>query len=137
MLNHLEPYLLAPSSLTPTALRHRASALLADPAVALGPGATAVCVRANPLYDAWLLRWEPGPASAPHPHPVGHGVLTVVEGVLRETVEGRESLIVPGETVAVGAAHQLEVVTPGAVALHLSSPPAGTASCLAPALLAR
>ncbi|GAA0237319.1 hypothetical protein [Cryptosporangium japonicum] len=136
MLDFPEPYLLAPSSLTPTALRERAEALLAvtDATVfsALAPG-DAVELRGNFLYDAWLVRLGPDAASDLHAHSHGFGTVAVVSGALRETratVDGLdERVVTSGETVATrpGDTHRLTVEGDGAVAVYLASPPKRTA----------
>ena len=59
MLTHLEPFLLAPSALTPTAQSRLAAELAATPVVwqdALrNLGAEPVRLRHNPLYEVWLV----------------------------------------------------------------------------------
>jgi hypothetical protein len=151
VLHHLEPYLLAPSALTPTALLERAAQLADSAAVrhavdALAAGAP-VRVRHTPLYDAWLLRWEPGHRSDLHAHEGAHGAYAALTGRFRETVAVASALshrlIDTGERVAFrpGHLHQLAAVGAGpAVSLHLFSPPrpAGPCQPLAPAaVLAR
>ncbi|MFG1928571.1 hypothetical protein [Cryptosporangium sp. NPDC048952] len=129
MLDFPEPYLLAPSSLTPTALQERAEALLAvtSPTV-LAPG-DAVELRGNFLYDAWLVRLGSDAASDLHAHESGFGVVAVVTGALRETratADGLdERVVTAGEMVATrpGDTHRLTVEGDGAVAVYLASPP--------------
>ncbi len=137
MLNHLEPYLLAPSSLTPTGLLERAACLLGDPALAaaLARGDQVTRLRANPLYDAWLVRWAPGEQTDLHIHDGTYGAYAVVGGLLRETAAAadglRERLVVAGERVAYRPSytHRLAAVGP-TTTLHLSSPPRSGAPCL-------
>jgi quercetin dioxygenase-like cupin family protein len=106
MLDFPEPYLLAPSSLTPTALRERAAAILADPGVldpaklAALPVGGAVELRGNFLYDAWLVRLGPRAASDLHAHERGYSAVAVVSGALRETRATLDGLYV--RTVAAG-----------------------------------
>ena len=135
MLDFPEPYLLAPSSLTPTALRERAEWVLAvtDPTVVADlPVGGAVELRGNFLYDAWLVRLGPDAASDLHAHEHGFGTVAVVAGALRETRasdEGLDERVVPaGETVATrpGDTHRLTVEGGGAVAVYLASPPKGS-----------
>jgi hypothetical protein len=61
MFDHPELYLLAPSSLTPTALREREDTIRTELTAAGGLDAVlgdepALRVRHNFLYDAWLIR---------------------------------------------------------------------------------
>jgi len=134
MLDFTEPYLLAPSSLTPTALRERAEALLTvtDPAVVDDlPVGAAVELRGNFLYDAWLVKLGPDAASDLHAHERGFGTVAVVAGALRETRASADGLdervVTAGETVATrpGDTHRLTVDGAGAVAVYLASPPKG------------
>ncbi|WP_157018459.1 cupin domain-containing protein [Cryptosporangium arvum] len=136
MLDFPEPFLLAPSSLTPTALRERAEALLAvTDATVLSelPVGGAMELRSNFLYDAWLVRLGPGAASDLHAHEHGFGTVAVVSGALRETRASTEGLdervVTAGETVATrpGDTHRLTVEEDGAVAVYLASPPKRTA----------
>jgi hypothetical protein len=149
MLDFPEPYLLAPSALTPTALRERAAAMLADldPDTLTGlPVGGSVALRGNFLYDAWLVRLGPAAASDLHAHERGYGAVAVVSGALRETRATPDGLYVStvnaGETVATrpGDTHRLTVAeaadqladdnladAAGTVALYLASPPRGTA----------
>lgn len=152
MLSHLEPYLLAPSALTPTALLQRAHDLLSDPAVAaaLASGERAVLVRSNPLYDAWLVRWSADDATDLHSHADSYGAYAVVAGEFREVAAAedglRERIVARGERVGFqpGYAHRLSPAATDsagtgdagigdAVTLHLSSPPRAAAPCLVPA----
>lgn len=138
-LDHLEPYLLAPSSLTPTALRERAETITAEitaaggaEALLAGSGGAPVALRGNFLYDAWLVRWAPGDATDLHAHTVGFRTVTVLGGGLTETVATREGLdetvLAPGEQLAArpGHTHRLVAGEAGAISLLLSSPPALT-----------
>ncbi|GAA3394532.1 cupin domain-containing protein [Cryptosporangium minutisporangium] len=136
MLDFPEPYLLAPSSLTPTALRERAELLLTvtDPTVVDEvPVGGAVELRGNFLYDAWLVRLGPDAASDLHAHEHGFGTVAVVSGALRETRASREGLdervVTAGEMVSTrpGDTHRLTVEGDGAVAVYLASPPRGAA----------
>jgi quercetin dioxygenase-like cupin family protein len=135
-LDHLEPYLLAPSSLTPSALRERAEIITAEIAAAGGAEALLaaadgepVALRGNFLYDAWLVRWAPGDATDLHAHTVGFQTVTVLDGVLRETVATAEGLdeadLAAGGQLAArpGHTHRLTAGKGGAVSLMLSSPP--------------
>ena len=146
MLNFLEPYLLAPSALTPTALLERAALIAETPTLldALKAGsATPVRVRHTPLYDAWLLPWELGTATELHAHDGAHGAYVALSGVFRETIASssavRERLVMPGERVAFRPeyTHRLAAVAgEAAVTLHLSSPPRPSGPCT-PAVPAR
>ena len=135
-LDHLEPYLLAPSSLTPSALRERAEIITAEIAAAGGAEALLaaadgepVALRGNFLYDAWLVRWAPGDATDLHAHTVGFQTVTVLAGALRETVATTEGLdeaeLTAGEQLSArpGHTHRLVATKGGAVSLVLSSPP--------------
>jgi quercetin dioxygenase-like cupin family protein len=135
-LDHLEPYLLAPSSLTPTALRERAEIIAAEIAAAGGADTllaandgAPVALRGNFLYDAWLVRWAPGDATDLHAHEVGFQTVTVLEGALRETVATAAGLdeaeLARGAQLAArpGYTHRLVAGAAGAVSLVLSSPP--------------
>lgn len=138
-LDHLEPYLLAPSSLTPSALRERAEIITAEIAAAggaeamlAGSGGEPIALRGNFLYDAWLVRWAPGDATDLHAHSVGFRTVTVLGGSLRETVATEDALdeteLTTGEQLAArpGHTHRLVAGESGAVSLLLSSPPALT-----------
>jgi mannose-6-phosphate isomerase-like protein (cupin superfamily) len=146
MLSHLEPYLLMPSSLTPTALLERAGLIAGTPALldalagAADPTAP-VRVRHTPLYDAWLLPWQLGAATSLHAHDGAYGAYVAVRGAFRETIASasavRERLVLAGEQVAFrpGYAHRLAAVAgEPAVTLHLSSPPRPHGPCT-PAVL--
>jgi quercetin dioxygenase-like cupin family protein len=135
-LDHLEPYLLAPSSLTPTALRERAGIIAAEivaaggaPALLAANDGEPVALRGNFLYDAWLVRWAPGDATDLHAHKVGFQTVTVLAGALRETVataEGLDEAQLPAGTQLAarpGYTHRLVAGQAGAVSLVLSSPP--------------
>lgn len=134
MLSHLEPYLLMPSALTPTALLERAEAIAAsvtnDTLVGDGP----VRIRHTPLYDAWLLPWEPGAATSLHAHDGAHGAYVVVSGEFRETIASesgvRERVVAADEKVAFRPeyTHRLTATGP-ALTLHLFSPPRPTGPC--------
>lgn len=139
MLSHLEPYLLAPSALTPTALLERAAQLADTPALldalAADPGVP-VRVRHTPLYDAWLLPWQVGAVTELHAHDGAHGAYVALSGVFRETIATssavRERLVHPGERIAFRPdyAHRLAAVGgEPAVTLHLSSPPRPSGPC--------
>jgi hypothetical protein len=146
MLGHLEPYLLAPSSLTPTALLERAALIAATPTLldslgSVAAGGVPVRVRHTPLYDAWLLPWELGTATELHAHDGAHGAYVALRGVFRETIATasavRERLVLAGERVAFRPeyAHRLAAVAGApAVTLHLSSPPRPTGPCTPPVL---
>ncbi|TQS42444.1 hypothetical protein [Cryptosporangium phraense] len=134
MLDYPEPYLLAPSALTPTALRERASSVVIDDAVlAALPVGGAVELRGNFLYDAWLVNLGPDAASDLHAHEAGYGAVAVVSGALRETRASRDGLdervVLPGAAVTTrpGDTHRLTVEGAGAVAVYLASPPRGAA----------
>jgi hypothetical protein len=124
MLSHLEPYLLMPSALTPTALAERAAAILANLSSA-EPGR----LRHTPLYDAWLVPWE---RTDVHTHDA-FAVYVPLTGALRETALGEtalgeaavtERVIGPGERITYrpGDTHRL---TPDGetLVLALHSPP--------------
>jgi hypothetical protein len=154
MLDFPEPYLLAPASLTPTALRERAAAMLAeanvaDPApLAALPVGGALRLRGNFLYDAWLVRLGPEAASDLHAHESGYGAVAVVAGALRETRATPDGLYVrtllagamittrPGDTHRLsvtestgttGTTGSTGTTESGAVAIYLASPPRGAA----------
>jgi quercetin dioxygenase-like cupin family protein len=135
-LDHLEPYLLAPSSLTPTALQERADLISAEIAAAGGAAALLagndgqpVALRGNFLYDAWLVSWAPGDATDLHAHRIGFQAVTVLEGTLRETIATSDGLdeaeLTAGGrlTTRPGHTHRLVAGQTGAVSLVLSSPP--------------
>ncbi|MFG1924756.1 hypothetical protein [Cryptosporangium sp. NPDC048952] len=136
-LDHLEPYLLAPSSLTPSALRERADLITAEidaaggaEAMLAASGGEPVALRGNFLYDAWLVRWAPGDATDLHAHTIGFRTVTVLGGTLNETVASEHGLdeteLTTGEQLAArpGHTHRLVAGGAGAVSLLLSSPPA-------------
>jgi quercetin dioxygenase-like cupin family protein len=133
MLSHLEPFLLMPSALTTTALRERAEQLAAAPELqdALSRlGDQPIRVRHTPLYDAWLLPWAPDSSTDLHVHDAAHGVITVLDGTLREAVTSEsgveERAVATGQAIgyAPGDAHRLTALNGApAVTLHLSSPP--------------
>ncbi|MFI5959284.1 hypothetical protein [Cryptosporangium sp. NPDC051539] len=134
MLDYPEPYLLAPSALTPTALRERAESMVVDAALLADlPIGGAVELRGNFLYDAWLVKLGPDAASDLHAHEAGYGAVAVVSGALRETRASRDGLdervVRAGGTVSTrpGDTHRLTVEGPGAVAVYLASPPRGDA----------
>ena len=137
MLHHPEPYLLAPSALTATALLERAAQMAALPALldALRAGGGPVRVRHTPLYDAWLVPWEQGDATDLHAHGGAHGAYVPLSGALVETAASaaavRERVVLAGERVAFRPdyAHRLAAVEGPAVSLHLSSPPRPTGGC--------
>jgi quercetin dioxygenase-like cupin family protein len=135
-LDHLEPYLLAPSSLTPTALRERAEIITAQIDAAGGAEALLAAsngqpveLRGNFLYDAWLVGWAPGDATDLHAHTKGFQTVTVLGGGLRETVATPDGLdetdLVTGDQLALrpGHTHRLVAGSAGAASLVLSSPP--------------
>lgn len=133
MLDFPEPYLLAPSSLTPTALRERAAAMLAgvdSTALAGLPVGGAVELRDNFLYDAWLVRLGPDAASDLHAHEQGFSAVAVVSGALRETRATPDGLylrtVAAGEMISTrpGDTHRLTVAdADSTVAIYLASPP--------------
>jgi predicted metal-dependent enzyme (double-stranded beta helix superfamily) len=51
-------------------------------------------LQTGPGYEVWLLSWLPGQGSGLHDHGGSSGVLTVLQGALRERALGRQ-----GETV--------------------------------------
>ncbi|MCW2503497.1 MAG: cysteine dioxygenase [Actinomycetia bacterium] len=144
MLSHLEPYLLMPSALTPTALIERADQLAASAALRdalLGLGEVPVRIRHTPLYDAWLLPWAAGSVADLHSHDGSYGAVAAVHGVLRETVSTadgvRERIVRPGDRHGYrpGDAHRLAAGDARAVTLHLSSPPLPSGPCFSAAPL--
>lgn len=137
MLSHLEPYLLMPSALTPTALLQRADQIAAT--VTINTLTGPVRVRHTPLYDAWLLPWERDAVTTLHAHDGSYGAYVALSGTFRETVASesgiRERLVVTGEKVVFrpGYTHRLTTSAP-AVSLHLFSPPRPSGPCaVAPA----
>lgn len=133
MLSHLEPYLLAPSALTPTALLERAatlvdSAMLTN-ALPLLDEREALRLHHNPLYEAWLVPWVTGASTDLHTHQGGYGAYVPIRGLFRETIvsgSGMLDRLVPtAERVAHRPAytHRLAAVAGPAVTLHLVSPP--------------
>jgi Cysteine dioxygenase type I len=142
MLSHIEPYLLMPSALTPTALLERAEQIAA--AVTINTLAGPVRVRHTPLYDAWLLPWEGDAVASLHAHDGSYGAYVALSGSFRETIASEsgivERLVLAGEKVALrpGYTHSLTTSAP-AVSLHLFSPPRPSGPCavtpaVAPAL---
>jgi quercetin dioxygenase-like cupin family protein len=134
MLNHLEPYLLMPSALTPTALLERAEAIAATVTNDTHLGAGPVRIRHTPLYDAWLVPWEPGAATALHTHDGAHGAYVALSGEFQETIASesgvRERVVAAGEKVAFRPeyTHRLTATGP-AMSLHLFSPPRAAGPC--------
>jgi predicted metal-dependent enzyme (double-stranded beta helix superfamily) len=137
---HLEPFLLAPSSLTRTALTRLAAQLAATPALwrdHLRWSDTErwhARLRHTPLYDVWLLSWAPGQATELHDHGGSAGAFHVLTGSLRETVaEGApdsvrltERTVAAGHGVTFGPAHIHDVAHTGtrpAASVHVYSPP--------------
>jgi mannose-6-phosphate isomerase-like protein (cupin superfamily) len=137
---HLEPFLLAPSALTPTALTRLAAQLAGTPALwreNLRWSETErwyAPLRHTPLYDVWLLSWTPGQATELHDHGGSAGTFHVLAGSLRETVaEGppdsvrlTERTVTAGHAVTFGPTHVHDVAHAGtgpAASLHVYSPP--------------
>jgi quercetin dioxygenase-like cupin family protein len=138
---HLEPYLLAPSALTVTALSRLAAGLAADTTLwhdRLRRSATTerwyAQLRSTPLYDVWLLSWEPGQATELHDHGGSSGAFHVLAGSLRETLAAgtptsvrlSERTLGTGRTVAFGPDYVHDVAHAGtgpAASLHVYSPP--------------
>jgi mannose-6-phosphate isomerase-like protein (cupin superfamily) len=137
---HLEPYLLAPSALTPTALSRLAADLAADRRLWADRLRWSENerwydrLRSTPLYDVWLLSWTPGQATELHDHGGSSGAFSVLTGTLRETlavgtptsVRLSERTLGAGRTVAFGPAHVHDVAHAGdgpAASLHVYSPP--------------
>jgi hypothetical protein len=137
---YLEPYLLAPSALTPTALSRLTAGLAADARLwrdrLRWPGTERWYshLRSTPLYDVWLLSWTPGQATELHDHGGSSGAFAVLTGSLRETlavgapasVHLTERTLPAGRTVAFGPAHVHDVAHAGdapAASLHVYSPP--------------
>ena len=132
--------MLAPSSLTPTALTRLAAQFAATPALwreHLRWSETErwhAKLRDTPLYDVWLLSWTPGQATELHDHGGSAGAFQVLTGSLRETVaEGSptsvrlgERTVAAGQGVTFGPAHVHDVAHAGtgpAASLHVYSPP--------------
>lgn len=119
MLSHVEPYLLMPSALTPTALTERAEQIVAT-LTDLAPGR----VRHTPLYDAWLVPWS---STDVHTHDA-FAVYLPLTGALHETAVTADGVsdrvIAPGEraTYRPGDTHRLTADT-GTMVLALHSPP--------------
>jgi hypothetical protein len=132
MLSHIEPYLLMPSALTPTALLERAEQIAA--AVTINTLAGPVRVRHTPLYDAWLLPWEQDAVTSLHAHDGSYGAYVALSGTFRETIASEsgivERVVLAGEKVAFrpGYTHSLTTSAP-AVSLHLFSPPRPSGPC--------
>jgi predicted metal-dependent enzyme (double-stranded beta helix superfamily) len=83
----------------------------------------------GPGYEVWLLSWLPGQSSGPHDHGRSSGVLTVLEGQLREhaTTARGSSLrtLAPGAQRAFAPGYVHEVVNDSlepAVSLHVYFP---------------
>jgi Cysteine dioxygenase type I len=132
MLSHIEPYLLMPSALTPTALLERADQIAA--AVTINTLTGPVRVRHTPLYDAWLLPWEQDAVTSLHAHDGSYGAYVALSGTFRETIASEsgivERVVLAGEKVAFrpGYTHSLTTSAP-AVSLHLFSPPRPSGPC--------
>jgi mannose-6-phosphate isomerase-like protein (cupin superfamily) len=137
---HLEPYLLSPSALTVTGLSRLAADLAADTTLWRDRLQWSAAerwyaqLRSTPLYDVWLLSWEPGQATELHDHGGSSGAFHVLTGELRETVAVGTSTSVrlsdrtlgAGRTVAFGATHVHDVAHAGdgpSASLHVYSPP--------------
>ncbi|WUH93256.1 cysteine dioxygenase family protein [Streptomyces sp. NBC_00433] len=67
-------------------------------------------LQTGPGYEVWLLSWLPGQGSGLHDHGGSSGVLTVVQGALRERVLGRH-----GESVRALAGGAQRAFAPGYV----------------------
>jgi predicted metal-dependent enzyme (double-stranded beta helix superfamily) len=136
----LEPYLLAPSALTPTALHRLVTDLAADTARWRDQLRWSTAERwyahvaGTPQYDVWLLSWTPGQGTELHDHGGSAGAFHVLTGALRETVATAaptgtrltEQTVGAGRTVAFGPAHVHDVAHTGgrpAASLHVYSPP--------------
>ncbi|MCW2568046.1 MAG: cupin domain protein [Mycobacterium sp.] len=137
---HLEPFLFAPSALTPTALTRLVAQLAATPALwreHLRWSETErwhARLRHTPLYDVWLLSWTDGQATELHDHGGSAGAFHVLTGSLRETTaEGApdrvrltERIVAAGQGVTFGATHVHDVAHAGtgpAASIHVYSPP--------------
>jgi predicted metal-dependent enzyme (double-stranded beta helix superfamily) len=136
----LEPYLLAPSALTPTALARLAADLAANTALWRDQLRWSTSerwyahLRSTSLYDVWLLAWTPGQATELHDHGGSSGAFSILTGSLRETlavgtpnsVRLSERTLDAGRTVAFGPTHVHDVGHTGggrAASLHVYSPP--------------
>lgn len=67
-------------------------------------------LQTGPGYEVWLLSWLPGQSSGLHDHGPSSGVLTVLEGTLRERARGTE-----GDARRVLTAGHQRVFAPGYV----------------------
>lgn len=112
-------------------------------------------LQTGPGYEVWLLSWLPGQGSGLHDHGGSSGVLTVLEGTLRERTLGRNGeaarALAGGDQRAFAPGYVHEVVNDAlepAVSLHIyfpgltemtphacTSPAAATAAATGPAAL--
>lgn len=137
---HLEPFMLAPSVLTRTAIVERVNELanradLWDPLLRYSAEERwFALLERTPTYDAWLLSWSPGQSTELHDHGGSSGAFHVLTGTLRETVVPtggpRDLFRQPGQTVSFGPRYVHDVAHPGtgapAASLHVYSPPLTT-----------
>jgi cysteine dioxygenase type I len=86
-------------------------------------------LRTGPGYEVWLLSWLPGQSSGLHDHGRSSGVLTVLDGTLREralTARGKATRsLASGAQRVFAAGYVHEVVNDsldGAVSLHVYFP---------------
>lgn len=86
-------------------------------------------LQTGPGYEVWLLSWLPGQGSGLHDHGGSSGVLTVVQGALRERALGRRGdttrRLVGGDQRAFAPGYVHEVVNDSlepAVSLHVYFP---------------
>lgn len=86
-------------------------------------------LQTGPGYEVWLLSWLPGQSSGLHDHGASCGVLTVLEGTLREqarTARGETArTLAPGHQRVFAPGYVHEVVNDsleGAVSLHVYFP---------------
>ena len=130
--------------LHPAAHRHRTSPDLDT--IAAGLAATAAEMQLDPveplrsyrrvlcteLYDAWIIRWQPGARLGPHDHGGSRGMLHVVEGTLVEhriapmNDFDRVRTLSSGDSVSIKPAAVHAVANTAAIdalSVHVYSPP--------------
>jgi quercetin dioxygenase-like cupin family protein len=142
---HSLPVLLKPPSLWPSPVRafplrpdflEKVATAVASavrpwhPEVPEDPGdRSGTRLMATDEYDAWLLGWPPGTRVTPHDHGDSAGSFCVVGGELWEVRWGggrrRTRRVGPGQTVTIarGVVHDVLAYGPGALSVHVYSPP--------------